>query len=118
MFNLSGDPVQKYTIGDFCDKKSVEDDEPDYLVSEELQNKVLYIETMENMARYEISRNGDKYKIAKVAEPVLFKGIEYMKKSPVPLPTAEIDDSLVIDNLKWSDFMWSAYKSKLTVKDS
>jgi hypothetical protein len=36
VFNLSGQPVKRYTLGEFADKKSLDPDETDYYVSETL----------------------------------------------------------------------------------
>lgn len=54
VFNLSGQPIKRYTLGEFADKKSLDPDEPDYYVSEKLKTHVLYVETLNQ--RFEINR--------------------------------------------------------------
>lgn len=90
VFSLSGQPVKRYTLGEFADKKSLDPEEPDYFVSDALKTQVLYVESLNS--RYEVSRTLDNmFEINKVKDPI-FKGPEYMREvKTIPLPKKDLD---------------------------
>lgn len=98
VFNLSGEPMHKFNLGEFGDKRS-----HSMKVSESIKNEVLYLESMTN--RYELSYNTElkSYQIKEVIKPLL-KDMKYMKSQGVPLPSDDVE--VKVDNLKWKDILW------------
>lgn len=110
-FNLSGQPVHRYVLGEFGDKKKPVEDEADYLVSEHLNTHCCYLETLNE--RFELSRNGDNFDVKKVKDPYS-KGCEFMEDTNLPLEPKDIESDF-LTGLKWSDFKWGL--NKVSIKD-
>lgn len=99
VFNLSGEPINKFSLGEFGDKRSFGSK-----VSEILENEVLYLESMSK--RYELSYNSTTklYLIKEVLNPLL-KDFQYMKEQGVPLPDSET--VMIFNDLKWDELLWN-----------
>ena len=108
VFNLSNDPIYKFNLGEFGDKRSV-----DCKVSETLLKEVLYLESLAN--RYEISYDQETklFAIKRVVDP-LFKDLKYMQELKVPLPETDVED--IYKDLKWNEFVWD--DQSLVVRDT
>ena len=105
VFNLSNDPVFNFNLGEFADKRSI-----DQRVSHVLQKEVLYLES--STTRYEISYDleSQTFTLKEVIEPLL-KGLKYMYEVKVPLP--EEDTKVIYTGLKWSEFVWDEFSVKI-----
>lgn len=99
VFNLSCEPINKFNLGEFGDKRSV-----NVKVSSTLQREALYLESFTN--RYEMSFNKDNklYQIKEVKNPLL-KDLHYMQSKGVPLPAEDVTP--IYTDLKWNEIVWS-----------
>jgi hypothetical protein len=130
VFNLSGEPINWFNLGEFGDKRSV-----GLKVSERIETEVLYLETsstdidIKSMPkRYELSyinhkknskelnihlqssldakdwgKSSPLYQIKEVLNPLL-KDLHYLKSKGVPLPDEDVKP--IFTDLKWSEFLW------------
>lgn len=110
VFNLSGEPMNKFNLGEFGDKRSI-----DLKVSQIIEDAVLYIESLDK--RYEISYDSETklYHLKEVLKP-LFKDLHYMKSHGVPLPKDDV--KVVYNDLKWQEFVWNDKSVKVRGKFS
>lgn len=123
VFNLSGEPMNKFSLGEFGDKRSV-----DIKVSSTIQKEVLYLESLTK--RYEISFDKASklyckwelvnlltvyvvYQIKEVKEPLL-KDLNYLRTKGVPLPDEDVVP--IFTDLKWSELIWS--EKSLEIRDT
>lgn len=99
VFNLSCEPIHKFNLGEFADKRSV-----NVKVSTTLYQESLYLESLTK--RYELSYNKETklYQFKEVKEP-LFKDLFYMKSRGVPLPDEDVIP--IFNDLKWQEIIWS-----------
>lgn len=130
VFNLSGEPINWFNLGEFGDKRSV-----GLKVSERIETEVLYLETsstdidIKSMPkRYELSYVNHKkastelnshvqsseaardwgkstplYQIKEVLNPLL-KDLHYIKSKGVPLPDEDVKP--IFTDLKWNELLW------------
>ncbi|CAI2372030.1 unnamed protein product [Moneuplotes crassus] len=108
VFNLSGEPMNKFNLGEFGDRRHI-----DRRVSETIQKEVLYLETYAK--RYEVSFDPHKklYNVKEVQKPLL-KDLVYMYKAGVPLPETDVKE--VLTDLEWKEFLWGDHS--LRIRDS
>ena len=108
VYNLSCEPINKFNLGEFGDKRSV-----NVKVSTTIQKEVLYLESFSN--RYELSFNNETklYKIKEVKDPLL-KDLHYMHSKGVPLPDEDVIP--IYTDLKWSEIIWS--EKSVEIRDS
>ena len=98
VFNLSGEPMNKFNLGEFGDKRSI-----NQKVSENIETEVLYLESM--TTRYELSYNPETklYQLKEVLNP-LFKDLQFLRSKGVPLSD---DVKPIYTDLKWSELLWN-----------
>lgn len=108
VFNLSCEPIYKFNLGEFGDKRSI-----DIKVSSTLEKEVLYLESLTN--RYEISYDESTklFAIKEVLEPLL-KDLRYMQHHKVPLP--ESDTKVIFSDLNWNELLWD--DKSLEIRDT
>ncbi|CAI2369878.1 unnamed protein product [Moneuplotes crassus] len=129
VFSLSGEPINKFDLGEFVFKGNA--NKP---IAEALKTEILYIETLDK--RFEIScrwkkvpaddQTGGKlmksdiveteakfYRVAEVKDP-LFKDLDYMRKSGIPLPAPDV--KYIFKDLKWDELLWG--NTSLKIRDT
>lgn len=112
-FNLSGQPVQRYILGEFGDKLHPNEDKK-YRVADHLKTHVCFLETLNT--RYMLQRNEDSsFSFLKVKDP-MDKGAEYLEENPVPLKPEDLDMDGSIVNFRWPEIKWGI--SKVQIKDT
>lgn len=86
VFNLSGEPINKFTLGEFGDRRYI-----NRKVSDTIKSEVLYLETYTH--RYELSFNTQTqlYQIKEVLLP-LFKDLAYLRSTGVPLQEGDVKE--------------------------
>ena len=108
VFNLSCEPINKFNLGEFGDKRSV-----NVKVSTNLHQEVLYLESLTK--RYELSycKETKLYQFKEVKDP-LFKGLIYMKSKGIPL--SDEDVTSIFTDLKWNELVWD--EKSLEIRDN
>jgi len=98
VFNLSSEPMNKFNLGEFGDKRS-----HDVIVSESVKQETLYLESLST--RYELSYNPDTkfYEIKEVMEP-LKHDMNFMRNNTVPLSGDSV--KAVVTDLSWREIVW------------